>query len=126
LCRELNIGVIARVPLDEGSLGGKMTLETRFPEGDWRARYFSPENLGPTIERVERLKRVLPEGMSLPELALRFVLSNPAVSTTIVGMRSPEHVQTNTSYSDKGPLNADLISELRKHRWDRKPAPWSD
>ncbi len=56
LCREMNIGVIARVPLDEGSLGGNMTLETRFPEGDWRARYFSPENLKPTIERVERLK----------------------------------------------------------------------
>src|SRR5450755_1305567 len=101
-CQELNIGVIARCPLDEGSLGGKMTLETRFPEGDWRARYFSPENLGPTIERVERLKRVLPEGMSLPELALRFVLSNQIVSTTIVGMRSPEHVQANTSFSDKG------------------------
>ena len=126
LCRKMNIGVIARVPLDEGSLGGKMTLETRFPEGDWRARYFSPENLGPTIERVERLRRVLPEEMSLPELALRFVLSNPAVSTTIVGMRSPEHVQTNTSYSDKGSLAADLVAELRKHRWDRKPAPWSD
>ena len=126
LCRELNIGVIARVPLDEGSLGGKMTLETRFPEGDWRARYFTPENLIPTIERVERLKSILPEGMSLPEMALRFVLSNRTVSTTIVGMRSPEHVQTNTSYSDKGPLNADLIAELRKHRWDRKPAPWSD
>ncbi|HEY4900642.1 MAG TPA: aldo/keto reductase [Terriglobales bacterium] len=126
LCREMNIGVIARVPLDEGSLGGKMTIHSRFPEGDWRACYFSPENLRPTIERVERLKRVLPEGMSLPELALRFVLSNPTVSTTIVGMRSPEHVQANTSYSDKGPLAADLIAELREYRWDRKPAPWSD
>ncbi len=126
LCREMNIGVIARVPLDEGSLGGKMTLDTRFPEGDWRARYFTPENLSPTIERVERLKKILPEGMSLPEMALRFVLSNPIVSTTIVGMRSPEHVLANTSYSDKGPLSAELIAELRRHRWDRKPAPWSD
>ena len=126
LCREMNIGVIARVPLDEGSLGGKMTLETLFPEGDWRARYFSPENLKPTIERVERLKKILPDGISLPELALRFVLSNPTVSTTIVGMRSPEHVLANTSYSDQGSLSADLIAEVRKHRWDRKPAPWSD
>jgi aryl-alcohol dehydrogenase-like predicted oxidoreductase len=126
LCREMNIGVIARVPLDEGSLGGKMTLETLFPEGDWRARYFSPENLKPTIERVEGLKKILPDGMSLPELALRFVLSNPTVSTTIVGMRSPEHVLANTSYSDQGSLSADLIAEVRKHRWDRKPAPWSD
>src|SRR5271165_2458630 len=115
LCREMNIGVIARVPLDEGSLGGNMTLETRFPEGDWRGRYFTPENLVPTIERVGRLKKILPEGMALPELALRFVLSNPTVSTTIVGMRSPDHVRTNIAYSDKGPLPPDLISELRQH-----------
>ena len=60
VCQELNIGVIARVPLDEGSLGGKMTLETKFPEGDWRAMYFGPKNLPPTIERVEKLKAVLP------------------------------------------------------------------
>jgi aryl-alcohol dehydrogenase-like predicted oxidoreductase len=126
LCREMNIGVIARVPLDEGSLGGNMTLDTQFPEGDWRARYFSPENLVPTIERVERLKQVLPEGMTLPELALRFVLSHPVVSTTIIGMRRSEHVRANISYSDKGPLSADRIAELRQHRWDRKPAPWSD
>ncbi len=126
LCRESNIGVIARVPLDEGSLGGNMTLETRFPDGDWRARYFGPENLKPTVERVERLKKALPEGMTLPELALRFVLSNPTVSTTIVGMRSPAHALANTGYSDKGSLAAGLIAELRRHRWDRKPAPWSD
>src|SRR5271166_170447 len=79
LCREMNIGVIARVPLDEGSLGGKMTFDTRFPEADWRARYFGPENLIPTIERVERLKQIVPPGMTLPELAIRFVLSNPVV-----------------------------------------------
>ena len=126
LCREMNIGVIARVPLDEGSLGGNMTLETKFPEGDWRGRYFSPENLVPTIERVERLKQVLPQGMTLPEMALRFVLSEPTVSTTIVGMRKPKHVAANVSYSDKGPLDAGLIAELRAHRWDRKPAHWSD
>jgi aryl-alcohol dehydrogenase-like predicted oxidoreductase len=115
LCREMNVGVIARVPLDEGSLGGKMTLETRFPEGDWRARYFTLENLKPTIEREEQLKKVVPEGITLPELALRFVLSNPTVSTTIVGMRSPEHVRANIGYSDKVPLPADLIGELRQH-----------
>ncbi len=126
LCRELNIGVIARVPLDEGSLGGHLTLETTFPKGDWRARYFRPENLRQTVERVERLKAILPEGMSLPEMALRFVLSDPTVSTAIVGMRRPEHVAANVTYSDKGPLNSDLLQELKKHRWDRKPQPWSD
>jgi aryl-alcohol dehydrogenase-like predicted oxidoreductase len=126
LCQELNVGVIARVPLDEGSLGGKMTLETRFPKDDWRALYFGPENLGKTIERVERLKKILPEGMTLPEMALRFILSHPAVSTTIVGMRKAEHVQENVAASDAGPLDAALLAELKYHRWDRKPQRWSD
>jgi len=124
-CRELNIGVIARVPLDEGSLGGKMTLETRFPAGDWRSSYFGPENLPATIERVERLKQLLPPGMSLPEMAFRFILSHPVVSTTIPGMRKPEHVRQNISYSDKGPLSRDLLQELRQHRWDRRPKKWA-
>src|SRR5581483_131270 len=126
VCQELNVGVIARVPLDEGSLGGKMTLETRFPEGDWRAGYFGPENLIPTIQRVEKLKQILPQGMSLPEMALRFILSHPVVSTTIPGMRKPEHVRQNIAASDAGPLDRALLAELRKHRWDRKPTRWSD
>ncbi len=126
VCQELNIGVIARVPFDEGSLGGKMTLATRFPEGDWRAGYFGPENLTPTIERVEKLKRILPQGMSLPEMALRFILSHPAVSTTIAGMRKAEHVRQNIDASDAGPLDKNLLAELKKHRWDRKPQRWSD
>src|SRR6266478_7457751 len=70
LCQELNVGVIARVPLYEGSLGGKMTLETTFPKGDWRAMYFGPKNLPPTIERVEKLKTVLPPRLTLPQMAL--------------------------------------------------------
>jgi aryl-alcohol dehydrogenase-like predicted oxidoreductase len=126
VCQELNIGVIARVPLDEGSLGGKMTLETRFPKDDWRSGYFGPENLGNTIKRVEKLKQILPAGMTLPEVALRFILSNPTVSTLIAGMRKPEHVRQNVAVSDAGPLDAALLAELKKHRWDRKPQHWSD
>lgn len=126
VCCELNIGVIARVPLDEGSLGGKMTLETRFPKGDWRAGYFGPENLAKTIKRVEALKKIVPKGMTLPEMAMRFILSNPAVSTTIAGMRKLEHVRENIAASDAGPLDVALLAELKKHRWDRKPQPWSD
>jgi aryl-alcohol dehydrogenase-like predicted oxidoreductase len=125
-CQELNVGVIVRVALDEGSLGGKMTKDTKFPESDWRSRYFNPKNLANTLERVEKLKQILPPGMSLPELALRFVLSHPAVSTTIVGMRKLEHVRENIALSDKGPLSPELLQELKRHRWDRKPAPWSD
>jgi len=126
LCQELNVGVIARVPLDEGSLGGKMTLETRFPKNDWRSGYFGPENLANTIRRVDKLKTILPAGMTLPEMSLRFILSHPAVGTTIVGMRSPEHVRENVAASDAGPLDSALLRELKKHRWDRKPQRWSD
>ena len=120
-CRAHNVGVIARVPLDEGSLGGKLTLETRFPDGDWRAGYFNPANLAETIRRVDALKAILPDAMSLPELALRFILSEATVSTVIAGMRAPEHVRQNLAVSDKGPLPADLLVELRGHRWDRRP-----
>ncbi len=126
LCQELNVGVIARVPLDEGSLGGKMTLETTFPKGDWRAGYFGPENLKKTMKRVDQLKEILPAGMTLPEMALRFILSHPAVSTTIAGMRKPEHVRHNIDASDAGPLDKSLLAELKRHRWDRMPQKWSD
>ena len=126
VCQELNVGVIARVPLDEGSLGGKMTLETRFPKGDWRAGYFGPENLPKTIRRVEKLKQVVPKGMTLPEMALRFILSNPVVSTTIAGMRKAEHVRQNVATSDAGALDKGLLAELKKYRWDRTPTKWSD
>jgi aryl-alcohol dehydrogenase-like predicted oxidoreductase len=126
LCRKLNVGVIARVPLDEGSLGGKMTRATRFPADDWRSQYFGPENLEKTMARVDELQKVLPKGITLPEMALRFILSNPDVSTTIIGMRKPEHVRGNIGTSDAGPLAQDLLRALKSHRWDRKPRPWSD
>jgi len=126
VCKELNVGVIARVPLDEGSLAGKMTLQTRFPKQDWRAMYFGPENLPPTIERVEKLQAMVPHGLTLPQMALRYILSYPAVSTIIVGMRKTEHVRQNIATSDAGPLDSQLLRKLKAHRWDRKPEPWAD
>jgi aryl-alcohol dehydrogenase-like predicted oxidoreductase len=126
VCQELNIGVIARVPLDEGSLGGKMTRATMFPEGDWRKRYFNPEYLNLTMDHVDRLREDLPPDMTMPELALRFILSHPAVSTLIVGMRKEEHVRGNLALSDAGGLDAALLAKMRAHRWDRKPTPSSD
>jgi aryl-alcohol dehydrogenase-like predicted oxidoreductase len=125
VCRELNIGVIARVPLDEGSLGGKMMRETTFPAGDFRSRYFGPENLAETLDRVDKLKAILPAGMTLPEMALRFILANPIVNTTIIGMRKLEHVRQNLGMSDARPLDEGLLSELKRHRWDRVARPWS-
>src|SRR5215831_7404030 len=115
LCQALNIGVIARVPLDEGSLGGKMTAQTRFPKTDWRARYFGPENLKATLPRVDALKLLTASRMTLPDMALRFILANPVVSTTIVGMRKPEHVRQNMAASDAGPLDSGLLEKLKPH-----------
>lgn len=125
LCRELGVGVIARVPFDEGSLTGMLTKESKWPQGDWRNIYFVPENLNPTIDRVEKLKPEVPLGLTLPEMAMRFILTNPDVATVIPGMRSPAHVRSNIATSDAGPLPADLLAKLRMHRWDRKPTNWS-
>lgn len=125
LCRELNIGVIARVPFDEGTLTGTMTKETTFPKDDWRSTYFVPENLNASIDHADALKLLIPEGMTMPEMALRFILSNPDVSTTIPGMRKIKNVVANMSASDGNGLPASLIKELKKHRWDREPTKWS-
>ncbi len=125
LCKEMNIGVIARVPFDEGTLTGTMTKETTFPKDDWRSTYFVPENLNSSIDHVDKLKALLPQGLSLPEMALRFILSNPAVSTTIPGMRSRNHVEANMSAGDGKSLSENLLAELKKHRWDRDPTEWS-
>ena len=125
-CQENNVAVIARVPFDEGTLTGTMTKDTTFPADDWRSHYFAPENLIPSVERADALKPLVPQGSTLPEIALRFILSNPVVSTIIPGMRKKHNVESNAAASDMGALPSDLLNELRKHRWVRKPAPWSD
>lgn len=125
LCDKLNIGIIARVPFDEGTLTGNITRETVFPDEDWRSSYFVPENLQASADKADLLRPVVPEGMTMAEMALRFILSNPTVSTTIPGMRKERNVRANVGTSDGNGLPADLIKELRKHRWDRKPTAWS-
>lgn len=120
-CRAHGVAVIARVPFDEGSLTGTLTPDTRFPDGDWRGTYFTPANLAATLPRVERLRALVPEGEALPDLALRFILSSPDVSTVIPGMRKTRHVEANLAVSDRGPLRADVLAALRAHRWDRTP-----
>jgi aryl-alcohol dehydrogenase-like predicted oxidoreductase len=125
-CREGDVAVIARVPFDEGTLTGTLTKESRWPEGDWRNTYFVPENLIPSVERADALKPVASRaGLSLPEMALRFILSNPDVCTIIPGMRKTKNVEANASASDAGPLPAGLLEELRRHRWERSPTSWS-
>jgi aryl-alcohol dehydrogenase-like predicted oxidoreductase len=125
LCRELDVAVVARVPFDEGSLTGTLTTDTTWPPGDWRNSYFVPENLSATVQRVEALRPLVPAGMSMPELALRFILANDDVSTVIPGMRRPAHVRANAAASGGVSPPAPLLEQLRAHRWDRTPTEWS-
>jgi aryl-alcohol dehydrogenase-like predicted oxidoreductase len=120
-CEAHGIAVIARVPFDEGSLTATLTIDSKWPEGDWRNIYFNREHLAATLARVERLSPLVPEGMDLPELALRFILEHPAVSTTIPGMRRPAHVERNLAASDGIRLPPRLGEALKTHRWDRTP-----
>ena len=125
-CREMDVAVIARVPFDEGTLTGTLTKESRWPEGDWRNTYFVPDNLIPSVERADALKPLAARaGLKMPEMALRFILSNPTVSTIIPGMRKTGNVEANVEASDAGPLSSELLEELRKHRWERSPTSWS-
>jgi aryl-alcohol dehydrogenase-like predicted oxidoreductase len=119
LCRSENIGVLARVPLDEGALTGNVTPETTFPEGDFRNFYFRGDRKQQVVERVSALRRDLGDGAVLADTALRFCLSHPAVSTVIPGMRSVRHAESNVGLSDKGALPPETVSVLKRHAWDR-------
>lgn len=124
-CKDLDIAIIARVPFDEGTLTGNFTKDTTFPADDWRSTYFVPENLNSSVEHAELLRPIIPEGMTLPELALRFILENDTVSTIIPGMRSTKNVQANMAVSDSKSLNINTLNNLKSHRWDRQPTDWS-
>lgn len=120
VCQELNIGVLARVPFDEGGLTGAITPETVFPEDDFRSWFFRGDRKQKVFDRVEKLKGLLgPEAASLPELALRYTLSHDAVSTVIPGMRSTRHVESNIACSDGRKLSVDLLERLKAFAWDR-------
>jgi len=113
------------VPFDEGSLTGTLTKATRWPEGDWRNSYFVPENLEATVDRADALKPLVPGGVTMAEMALRFILGNPTVGTVIPGMRKLRNVRANIAASNGAGLPADLLRQLRGHRWDREPTAWS-
>jgi len=125
ICRMKEAAVIARVPFDEGTLTGTLTLDSKWPAGDWRNTYFVPENLQSSVAHAEALRSLIPAGHTMPEIALRFILTNPDVSTTIPGMRKLKNVEANCAASAAGPLAADLHQKLRAHRWDRNPTSWS-
>ncbi len=124
-CRQHDVGVIARVPFDEGTLTGTLTKSSTWPKDDWRSTYFVPENLSASVEHAEALRPFVPAGMTMAEMALRFTISEPTVATVIPGMRAVKNVSANMAASDAGPLDAELLSQLARHRWERQPTPWS-
>ena len=125
ICRMKNVAIIARVPFDEGTLTGTLTVDSKWPKGDWRNTYFVPENLKNSVARAEALRPLVPAGNSMAQMALRFILNNPDVSTIIPGMRKRPNVEADIAASDQGPLPAVLHKQLRAHRWDRNPTSWS-
>ena len=119
-CAENGVGVLARVPFDEGALTGQVTPETKFPQGDFRNRYFRDDRRRQVQERVGALRALLgPEAATLPELALRFCLSHDAVSTVIPGMRRVSSVEANVAAGDGRKLSPRLLEELGRHAWPR-------
>ncbi len=119
VCRRRKIGVIARVPLDEGGLTGKITPDTRFEKGEFREMYFSGDRRRQVFERVNRITADL--GVTndrMPETAIRFVLSHPDVSTVIPGMRTAKHAESNCAMGDGRGLPKEQVEKLRKHRWN--------
>ena len=117
--KKYNIGLIARVPRDEGSLTGRLTLHSTFDDA-MRSKYFSQERLKEFMPRIKDLEQLLgKEAKSLSELALRFILSFDEVSTVIPGTRKVKYVDANVSVSDGRKLTPEFMKELEKYAWER-------
>jgi aryl-alcohol dehydrogenase-like predicted oxidoreductase len=120
-CQRLSVAVIARVPFDEGGLTGQLTKDASWPAGDFRNMYFKGPNLRQTLDRVAPLQRLVADwGATLPDVALRWILAHPAVTTTIPGMRTRGHVEANLAASGR-PLSAEEMDQLKTFRWNRRP-----
>ena len=120
----MNVGVIARVPFDEGTLTGTLTKESHWPEGDWRNSYFVPENLEASVDRAEALRPLVPPGMTMPELALRWILANRRVARSSPGCGRCAWRRTSPRATARRPC-PDGLAQLAPHRWDREPTAWS-
>lgn len=124
LCREKQVGVIARVPFDEGALTGSIGPKTKFPRKDWRNMYFKENRKEQVHQRILKLSKLLgEEAETLPQLALKFCLHHPAVSTVIPGMRSVKHVKANLAVTKEPPLLPETVEALRQHRWSKNFYP---
>ena len=119
-CESNGVGVIVRVPFDEGALTGRITPDTEFEEGDFRNEYFRGDRKREVYERVRSIVSDL--GISedeMPEVALRYILSHPAVSAVIPGMRSVRNVEKNMAVGDGRGLPQDQVEKLKEYRWVR-------
>jgi aryl-alcohol dehydrogenase-like predicted oxidoreductase len=117
---EHNVGVLVRVIFDEGILTGKYTLESEFPEGDFRRNYFAGDRLARAVKRVHLIEEdIADSGLTMPQVALQFALAHPAVSTIIAGIRNVQQAEANVMASDLPALSPELLSKLREHAWLR-------
>jgi aryl-alcohol dehydrogenase-like predicted oxidoreductase len=124
LCQERGVGVIVRVPFDEGALTGRITPYTEFEEGDFRNDYFHGDRKREVYERVQRMAEELSVAEDkIPEIALRYILSHPAVSTVIPGMRSVRNVESNMAVADGKGLPTEQVQKLNAHHWVRNFYP---
>jgi aryl-alcohol dehydrogenase-like predicted oxidoreductase len=120
LAVERDIGVIARCPLDEGALTGRINEHSQFEPTEFRARYFKGDRKKQVVERVAAIERDLGiQNGVMPEVALRFCISHPAVSSVIPGMRTRANVEFNCTVPGKGPLPEKVLAILRKHAWEK-------
>lgn len=120
LAQASGTAVMGRLALDEGGLTGKLTRETRFPEGDFRNGYFGGDRLARTVERVDKVREDFAgTGYTVAQGALKFALSHPAMSTIIPGMRNAAQAEANVAVSDLPDMPAALLEKLRRHIWLR-------
>ncbi len=120
VAQECGVGIIVRVVFDEGALTGKFTAATKFAADDFRARYFEGDRLSRVITRSGEIKKDLAgSGYTLPQAAIKLVLTHPAVSTVIPGMRNAAQAEANCAVSDLPSMPAPLVEKLRRHNWRR-------
>ncbi len=117
---EHKVGVIVRVPFDEGALTGKFSADTEFNSDDFRSKYFAGDRLARTVARVQQIEQDIADtGLTMAQVALKFVLAHPAVSTVIPGIRNVRQAKMNTEVSELADLPDSLLRKLRKHAWRR-------
>ncbi len=120
VAQEYKVGIIVRVVFDEGVLAGKYTAQTQFEKDDFRNNYFAGDRLARAVNRTHKIKaEIAGTGLTMPQVAIQFVLNHPAVSTVIPGIRNVAQAEANCAVSDLPPLSEAMILKLHRHAWNR-------